>query len=354
MDESDNNRSLQVKRSCTQGQGGNSTICSFDSYNHCVGCSSPALNIQHKSTFKGETQLQVKSSEISRISGENAVGSYGKITENDRGEEERSSNYNKSHILRSKGKLQVLLFLSLSSWTNERRENTGIHDGRTSSERESKSNEDNVFKCRNREKNGSLLTILGPLFRVGTLEGFLWREDYPKTLCYLVVPNSTPKWRTDAFMSHLCNNNEDDSFGNNPTVAVEMIENQSDRYRIAKSLNIQLRNSDLRKDYIYDDVMSIAQYGFNHIIIIGTCYCDLLFLDCYERVFKWDAITNILWFFGNFFNAVSEKPVLWDVSSDGTVWELSDLDSPEECNSHPASDKKKKKKGKKKNQKRHH
>ncbi|CAG8634558.1 10497_t:CDS:2, partial [Funneliformis mosseae] len=52
---------------------------------------SPALDIQHKLTFKGEIQLQVKSSEIrklSHISGENAVSSYRQITENYRKKEE--------------------------------------------------------------------------------------------------------------------------------------------------------------------------------------------------------------------------------------------------------------------------
>jgi len=107
-----------------------------------------------------------------------------------------------------------------------------------------------------------------------------------------------------------------------------MIENESDRCRIAKSLNIEIRSAGLQKDYIYHDIMDIAQCGFNHIIIIGSCYCDLLFLDCYERVFRWDSMTDVLWFIGNFSKAVLEKPygkpygVPWGVSGDGTVWEL--------------------------------
>ena len=81
---------MQVEGSCNalwpQGQGGDSTIYSFDSNHHCVGCSSPSLDIQHKSTSKSEMQLQGKSSneEIrkpSRISGESAVGPCGQIWE---------------------------------------------------------------------------------------------------------------------------------------------------------------------------------------------------------------------------------------------------------------------------------
>ncbi|PKK78268.1 hypothetical protein RhiirC2_730176 [Rhizophagus irregularis] len=156
-------------------------------------------------------------------------------------------------------------------------------------------------------------------------------------------------------MSLLSYDNRFDLSGNNPTLEVEMIENEQDRCRIAKSLDIEIQSGDLQKDNIYRYLLDIAQCGFNHIIIIGSCYCDLFFLDCYERVFRWEAMTNMLWFFGSFFNAISEKPVPWGVSLDGTVWELSDLDSPEECNSHPVSDKKKsKKKGKNNNQKKRH
>ncbi|CAI2168494.1 5057_t:CDS:2, partial [Funneliformis geosporum] len=175
------------------------------------------------------------------------------------------------------------------------------------SESESKSNENDVFKCPNREKIENLLTILGPLFRVGTMEGSSWKEDYLKTPF--------------------------DSSGNNPILAVEMIKDESDRCRIAKSLNIEILSGDLQKNNIYQDIKNIAKCGFNHIIIIGCCYCDLHFLDCYEHVFRWDAMTDILWFFGNLFNA--KEPVPWGVSLDGTVWELTDLDSPDECNSHP-------------------
>ncbi|CAI2190820.1 14849_t:CDS:1, partial [Funneliformis geosporum] len=327
-----------VERSCNalwpQGQGDDSTICSFNSYNHSVGCSSPSLDVQHKSTSKSEMQLQGKSSneEIrkpSRISGENAVGPCEQITGN--GGEENSSNHGKSHILRSEGERQELLFRDINSRKerrNERRENTSIQNERTSSGRESESDENYVFKCPNREKIDRLLSTLGPLFRVGTLEGSSWKEDYPKTPCYFVLPDSAPKWRFEAFMSPLSYDNRFDSSGNNPTLVIEMIENESDRCRIAKSLNIEIQSGDLQKDNIYQDIMDIAQCGFNHIIVIGSCYCDLIFLDCYERVFRWDAMTEKLWFFGNFFNAASEKPekqVPWGVSLDGTVWELSGI-----------------------------
>jgi hypothetical protein len=104
-----------------------------------------------------------------------------------------------------------------------------------------------------------------------------------------------------------------------------MIANESDRCRIATSLDIEIQSNDLRKDNIRYYIMEIVLCGFNHIIVIGSCHCGLLFLYCYERVFRWDSMTGgVILFFGNFFKAVSEKPceVVWGVSGDGTVWEL--------------------------------
>lgn len=359
MDEKDRNgfhRSLQAGGNCNalwpRGQDGDPTIWSFDSYDHRVGCNGPSLDVQHKSTPKSEMRKP------GRISEENAVGPCEKIGGNGELEGGNSSSHGKSHILRSEGERQELLFRGINSWKDrksERREHRDIQNDQTSRGRESKNDENNVFKCQNRGKIQRLLTILGPLFRVGTLEGASWKENYPKTPCYFVLPDSRPKWKINESMSLLSYDNRFDASGNNPTLEVEMIENEPDRFRIAKSLDIEIQSGDLQKDNIYHYLLDIAQCGFNHIIIIGSCYCDLFFLDCYERVFRWEAMTNMLWFFGSFFDAISEKPVPWGVSLDGTVWELSDLDSPKECNSHPVSDKKKsKKKGKNKNQKKRH
>lgn len=361
-------RSLQVERNYNalwpQGQDGDPTILSFDSYHHRVGCSGHPLDVQHRSSSKSEMQLQDKSSneEIrkpGRISEENGVDPCEKIGGNGGLEGGNCSNHGKSLILRSEGERQELLFRGINSWKDRRiesREQRGIQYNQTSSGRESKNDEIDTFKCQNREKIQRLLPILGPVLRIGALVGSSWKEDYPKTSCYFVLPDSKPRWKIDKTMPLLSYDNRLDLSGNNPTLEVEMIENESDRFRIAKFLGIEIQSDDLQKDDIYRYLLDIAQCGFNHIIIFGSDFCDLFFLDCYERVFRWEAMTNVLWFFGSFFNAISEEPVPWGVSLDGTVWELSDLNSPEE---HPVSDKKKskkksKKKGKNKNQNNRH
>jgi len=279
-----------------------------------VGRNSTALDVQYKSTSKSEIQSQCKASknEIPKsdcISGGNAVGPCEQDFENGGGSS--LSSRGKPHILGPEREDREILFRGINTVrdsSNERRENTDVRNQQTSSESESRNDEHIIFKCPNQQKIGRLLTILGPLFRVGTLEGSSWKEDYPKTPCYFVLPDSKPKWRIDASMSPLSYDNRFDSSGNNPTLVVEMIENESDRYHIAKSLNIEIRSGGLQKDYIHHDIMDIAQCGFNHIIIIGSCYCDLLFLDCYERVFRWDSMTDVLWFIVNFSKVVLEKP----------------------------------------------
>ncbi|CAI2169636.1 3136_t:CDS:2 [Funneliformis geosporum] len=242
---------MQAEGNCNalwpRGQDGDPTIWSFDSYYHCVGCNSPSLDVQHKSTSKSEMQLQGKSSneEIrkpGRISEENAVGPCGKITGNGELEGGNSSNHGKSHILHSEGERQELLCRGINSWKdrkNESREQRDIQHDRTSRKRESKNDENNSRYP----------------------GGYFMERRLPENTVF-------------------------DLSGNNLTLEVEMIENEPDRCRIAKSLDIEIQSADLQKDNIY------------------------------------------------------QKPVPWGVSLDGTVWELSDLDSPEECNSHPVSDKK--------------
>ena len=50
-------------------------------------------------------------------------------------------------------------------------------------------NEINVLQCPNRGENGGLQKFLGPVFRVGTMVGSLWEENYPKSPCYFVFPD---------------------------------------------------------------------------------------------------------------------------------------------------------------------
>ncbi|GES79534.1 hypothetical protein GLOIN_2v1471870 [Rhizophagus clarus] len=365
MDEKYNNRinrSLQVGENCNalwpRGQNGDPTIYSSDSCHHCVGRSSLALEIQHKSTSEKEFRKP------GCISGENAGDPCGQDCENG-GDSVGSSIHGKSHIFHPERENQELLLRGSNSrgvWKNEGGEKCDIQSEQTGCESESKYDEYNIFKCPNREKIKRLQEFLGSLCRVNTMEGSSWN---PKTPCNFIHPNDNPNGTDTSSMSSVQGNNKFDLSCNNSSLVVEMIANKSDSDRVAASLHLKIESIDLRVDGISSYLMEIAMCGFNHIIIIGEIHCGLLFLDCYERVFMWDSLVGIFLFCGNFFEALFEKPceVPWAVSLDGTVWEVDpnilDSESPEECNSYLVKDKKKdkkktKKKGKNKNQKKHH
>src|SRR4051812_39299411 len=142
---------MQVSGNCNalwhQGQIGDSTIYSFDSYCHCVGCSGPALKAHHKSTFKKEIHGP------NCISEENAIDPCRQDSGNEEGGESLS-NYDKSHIFHSKDENQELLFRGITSgqvWSNDRRKKTGIRKGQGSIGGESKDDGINIFNCPNQE-----------------------------------------------------------------------------------------------------------------------------------------------------------------------------------------------------------
>lgn len=275
-------------------------------------------------TSKSKIQLHGKPSEEETrksdcVSGENAVGPCRQDYGNG-GESVSSSVHDKSHIFHPEREHQELLFRGITSWRDgkyERRETIEIPNYQTSIEKESTKDEDSIFECRNHEKNERLRKFLGPLCGSDSLEGSSWVEK----ACYFVLPDNRSKWRNNSSMSSLSDNNEFDTSCNNPSLVTEIILNESDRIRIATFLGIKIQSEDLQINRIRSYLMEIAYCGFNHIIIIGKTYCGLLFLDCYERVFRWDSQNGILVFMGDFFK---EKPceILWGVLEDGTVWEL--------------------------------
>jgi hypothetical protein len=277
---------MQVSGNCNilwyQGQISDSTIYSSDSYCYCVKCNSPTLKVNHKSTFKKEI------CKPNCISEKKAIGPCRQNSENEEGEESLS-NYDKSHIFHLRDENQELLFQGITEGqvrSNDRRKKTGIQKGQGSIKGKSKDDGINIFNCPNQEKIEELQTLLGPMLRIGTLEGSSWKENYLKTLYYFVFSDSKPKWRFSTFMFPVSIDNKFDSSGNNPSVVLDMFANESDCYRIANSLDIEIQSSDLQKNNIRLYAKEIALCGFNHIIVIGKTYCGLLFLDCYGRVFK--------------------------------------------------------------------
>ncbi|GBC26239.2 hypothetical protein GLOIN_2v1480847 [Rhizophagus irregularis DAOM 181602=DAOM 197198] len=52
----------------------------------------------------------------------------------------------------------------------------------------------------------------------------------------------------------------------------------------------------------------VAEFGFNHIIIVGETEYGMIFIDCYGRVFMWDDESPMLWPLGNSPEEYIRKP----------------------------------------------
>jgi hypothetical protein len=81
---------------------------------------------------------------------------------------------------------------------------------------------------------------------------------------------------------------------NDPLILVDTFEDKS---RIATLIDYKVLNSDPEELIHY--MRRVAEFGFDHIIIIGETEYGMIFLDCYGRVFLWDDESQMLWPFGN-------------------------------------------------------
>ncbi|CAG8532488.1 5729_t:CDS:2 [Paraglomus brasilianum] len=70
-----------------------------------------------------------------------------------------------------------------------------------------------------------------------------------------------------------------------------------DNSRIATLVDYEVLDSD-PKELIYH-IRCVANFGFDHIIIIGETEYGMIFLDCYDRVFLWENESQMLWPLGN-------------------------------------------------------
>ncbi|CAB5134836.1 unnamed protein product [Rhizophagus irregularis] len=62
-------------------------------------------------------------------------------------------------------------------------------------------------------------------------------------------------------------------------------------------IKYEVLDSDPRELIYY--INRVAEFGFNHIIIVGETEYGMIFIDCYGRVFMWDDESPMLWPLGN-------------------------------------------------------
>ncbi|GBC52367.2 hypothetical protein GLOIN_2v1785628 [Rhizophagus irregularis DAOM 181602=DAOM 197198] len=161
-------------------------------------------------------------------------------------------------------------------------------------------------QCPNIRKMEKMQTSLGKLRRVGSLGGDDWKMIVPQKMCHLIYPNFCC---TEDELSSIANYsnmiqmrsservNKKTSYCND-LILVDIFEDKS---RIATLINnYEVLNNDGidPKELIYY-IKIVAEFGFDHIIIIGEIEFGLLFLDCYGRVFLWEDQGQMLWPLGN-------------------------------------------------------
>ncbi|RGB43343.1 hypothetical protein C1646_749915 [Rhizophagus diaphanus] len=157
--------------------------------------------------------------------------------------------------------------------------------------------------CTNERAIKDLQTTIGELRRV-----CVYRHDVSeRTMC--MVPKGSERV-------------ESKGLGYDLSMVVDTFVDESVRRNLASSIwcDLSINSSDPEKlSYYYE---CVAEFGFNHIIVIGEMLYGLLFLDCYGRVFQWENMEQVLWPVGDSLENTKshEDLVIWTVE-DGVVYE---------------------------------
>jgi hypothetical protein len=178
--------------------------------------------------------------------------------------------------------------------------------------------------CSNTRRKIEMRLSFGELCRVGTL-GIAKRtnEEIQCNYVYAMHEHKNGGDGSVSNMSESSEQNESEGLGLSVSMVVCTFVDESVRRNIAASIHIPLIDSkDLEK---HDDFYEyIAEFGFEHIIVIGETYNGLLFLDCYGRVFKWQEMQLAIWPLGNSLEEVELKlksnrldRVIWTAEYDG-------------------------------------
>jgi hypothetical protein len=86
-----------------------------------------------------------------------------------------------------------------------------------------------------------------------------------------------------------------------------LVDKFEDISRIATLFKLKILDSDPKELTYY--ITCIAEFYFNHIIIIRETNYRVIFLDCYGHVFLWDDENLWLWPLGNSFKEASKYTI---------------------------------------------
>ncbi|KAF0429623.1 hypothetical protein F8M41_005658 [Gigaspora margarita] len=193
-----------------------------------------------------------------------------------------------------------------------------------------KDGENTDITCPNTGTVGKMQASFGELLRIGSLGCDGWKKIVPGKTCRLVHADSrfTSKGKsitenpTTMSQVQLCEGkNGRTSRCNDSLILVDAFKDNS---RIATFVNYEVLDSD-PKELIYH-IRCVANFGFDHIIIIGETEYGIIFLDCYGRVFLWENESQTLWPLGDSPEEASKRIVKgvdqlnW-FEDNGTVYE---------------------------------
>ncbi|CAG8655468.1 23998_t:CDS:2, partial [Gigaspora rosea] len=341
MDETAKNgiyRTFQASRNHysvrSQGQDGDPASISTDSNDNSMGCDMPSLDILYQSTFQ-ESNI-TRAEEIS-------CKESGMLS---RGDSKNGTKYNtppsesKSHVFTTQGKseeVHVRCVDSLRTFTTVANNAKTQCGSGTSVKGENDADIAEGFKyCPDPSAIHLLQTSSGKLCRIGTLGNTTWTKEIKKKPCHFVLahPCITEETRRTIedlrTMSQMSDRIEqDESLRNSTLMVVDTFKDESSRRHLASSIGCELLvNSDDPKELTYY-MTNVAQFGFDHIIIIGEIENGMIFLDCYGRVFQWEEECQLLWPLGNSLKEAmsngEKNQVPWYWEYDGAVYEFKEL-----------------------------
>ncbi|RIA99381.1 hypothetical protein C1645_811635 [Glomus cerebriforme] len=177
--------------------------------------------------------------------------------------------------------------------------------------------------CTNGERIKEMQISIGELRRVCVLGDVKWTEKELRTkACNYVLAmhryrNNISK-KSIYIMPEASKQVESKGLSGSLSMVVDTFVDESIRHNLASSIwcDLPTNSSDPKKlGYYYE---CVAEFGFNHIIVIGEMLYGLLFIDCYGRVFQWENMEQVLWPVGNSLEDVKshEDLVVWTVEDD--------------------------------------
>jgi hypothetical protein len=158
-------------------------------------------------------------------------------------------------------------------------------------------------ECPNQKIIKELQSQFVKLLRIGFLENNIWKSTTPLKMCHLIHADSHYTEEKSSIIEHQGSifqvpiyekTNKTASRCSDTTILVDKFEDIS---CITPLFKFEILDSDPKELTYY--ITCIAEFHFDHIIIIGETNCGVIFLDCYGRVFLWDDENLLLWPLGN-------------------------------------------------------